>query len=65
MYGIWSKNIDLALINKKMVAIFLFRIGGKQRNRVKAGYVNMIYKPQEIDRCGKFRRKRGNADQKL
>ena len=22
MYGIWSKNIDLALINKKMVAIF-------------------------------------------
>ena len=35
MYGIWSKNIDLAL-NKKMVDIFLLHIGGKHRSRVKA-----------------------------
>ena len=35
MYGIWSRNIDLAL-NKKMVEIFLLHIGGKQRSRVKA-----------------------------
>ena len=46
--------------------IFLIRIGGKQRSRVKALLCKyMIYKHQEIDRCGKFRRKKGNADQKL
>ena len=45
--------------------IFLFRIGGKQRSRVKAVLCKYDNKPQEIDRCGKFRRKRGNADQKL
>ena len=45
--------------------IFLFRIGGKQRSRVKAVLCKYDIQPQEIDRCGKFRRKRGNADQKL
>ena len=63
---VWSKNIDLAL-NKKMVAIFFgFVSGGKQESRVKAVLCKCdIYKPQEIDRCGKFRRKRGKAGQKL
>ena len=37
MYGIWSKNIDLALINKKMVAIFFcFVSEGSREVRVKA-----------------------------
>ena len=36
----------------------MFRIGGKQRSRVKAVLCECdIYKPQEIDICGKFRKK--------
>ena len=45
--------------------IFCIISEGSREVEEKQCYVNVIYKPQEIDRCGKFRRKRGNAGQKL
>ena len=55
---------------QKMVAIFfvsyLREVNGiKKMIKIDHYILNVIYKPQEIDRCGKFRRKRGNAGQML